>query len=147
MKEITVGEHTYSIGKLDALKQFHVARRLVPVLAAFTKIGESSGAFEKRNTEDTPTEDGSEAEAPKRMSVGALLPIAEALSKMSDEETEYIIYTCLSVVQRQDSGSLQRVMIQGKFVYEDIKMPDMIKLTSETIMANMGDFFAGLQAA
>jgi hypothetical protein len=126
VNEITVGEYTYSIGKLDALKQFHVARRLVPVLAAFTRIGEA------------PTSEG--------LGVKALLPIAEALSKMSDEETEYIINTCLSVVQRQDSGKLQRIMLQGRFVYEDIKMPDMIKLTSETIMENMGDFFAGLQA-
>lgn len=127
MSEITVGEHTYTIGKLDALKQFHVARRLVPVLAAFTKIGEG-------------------ADLSQGFGVGALIPIAEALSKMSDEETEYIIETCLSVVQRQDSGKLQKVMVQGKFVYQDIKMPDMIKLTSETIMENMGDFFAGLQA-
>lgn len=127
MSEITVGEHTYTIGKMDALKQFHVARRLVPVLAAFTKIGERVDLAEG-------------------FGVGALIPIAEALSKMSDEETEYIIQTCLSVVQRQDSGKLQKVMVQGKFVYQDIKMPDMIKLTSETIMENMGDFFAGLQA-
>ena len=127
MKEVEVGPNRYSIGKLDALKQFHVARRLVPVLAAFTKIGENKGV--------------------PQLKVGTLLPIAEALSKMSDEETEYIIQTCLAVVKRQDSGSWQYVMIQGRFVYQDITMADMVKLTSEAIMENMGDFFAGLQAA
>lgn len=132
MKEVIVGQHAYMIDRLDAMQQFHVARRLVPVLAAFSKVGNNF-----REVQEGSSTSG--------ISMSALLPIAEALQSMTDVDAEYIIKSCLSVVKRSDSGSWQYVCIQGKFVYHDFSMPDMVKLTSEVIMENMGDFFSGLQ--
>jgi hypothetical protein len=131
VSEVTVGEHRYRIDKLDAMKQFHVARRLVPVLAAFTKIGDN---FQQ-----------AKAGGVQNVGVAAMLPIAEAISHMSDVDSEYIVNTCMAAVFKFDSERWHPMMIQGAFVYQNTTMADLVKLTSEVIMDNLGDFFSGLQ--
>ena len=32
MSEVIIGENIYVIGKLNAMKQFHLSRRLLPIL-------------------------------------------------------------------------------------------------------------------
>lgn len=131
-KEIEVGGNMYQLGRLDAMKQFHVSRRLVPVLASFSELGE---AFKAK--------DGDES-----MNIAALLPLGEAIAKLSDADAEYIIKTCLGVVKRLDKTSdrYTALMVRDQFAYQDLSMVEMVRLTGEVVMENMGDFFSGLQA-
>lgn len=132
MSEITVGKYSYKIDRMDAMNQFHVARRLVPVMGAFASMATAL----HNKVEGQPIE------------AIDLLPIATAISQLSDDESEYVIKTCLSVVRRLDetSNRYTPMMVRGNMMFQDVSLSEMIKLTSETIMENLGDFFAGLQA-
>ncbi len=77
MNEITIAGNTYRYGKLNAFAQFHLERRIMPlVFSAFP-------AFFK-------TKDGNEKDSVVTFQeiVEKSRPMADVLSKMSDEDTD-----------------------------------------------------------
>lgn len=120
MSDIEVNGNVYRIGRMDARKQFHVSRRLAPLLAG---IG---GAISGKKADVTAT----------------FQPIAEALAQMSDEDTDYILDNCLAVVSRQQGNQFAPVMARGgNMMFEDIDLPTMMQLTISVIRENLGGFF------
>lgn len=126
MSEIKIGDHLYRIGRLDARKQFHVARRLAPVLAGLSGGAEKSGGGLMKQ----------------------LMPIADALSKMADEDVDYVLDTCLSVCQRAQQGGQYAPVTahNGGLMFQDIDMAQMIQLTVAVIQGNMAGFFGAAPA-
>ncbi|MFM0044125.1 phage tail assembly chaperone [Paraburkholderia sediminicola] len=122
---VEVGGHQYRIGRIDARKQFHVARRLAPLLAGMGGApdrGEGFAAF--------------------------LGPLSDALSGMSDEDVDYVLDACLGVCHRiQPSGHPAPVMTRSGLMFEDIDMGQMIQLAIKVIQENLGGFFPGAAAA
>ena len=131
--ELTLKDHVYMTGRLDARKQFHVARRLAPVLSGFGAAMAGSGTLT-----------GEESEATL---VAMMAPIADAVSKMSDVDCDYILDTCLVVCRRrQDNGAWAQIYIPGKgMLFQDIDMPEMMQLAVATIKENLSGFFSGPQ--
>lgn len=120
---VEIGSEHYSIGKLPALKQFHVMRRIAPLLESMQgDTGTAEDAF-----------------------IGKVLA---AVGKMSDEDTDYVVGTCLSVCSRQ-VGTQQAPVASGsgatfRLMFEDMDMATMIRLTIECIKVNIGSFFGAL---
>lgn len=122
MTEFEINGVQYRSDRMDAKKQFHVARRLAPLLAGLGGAikGEKAGFAEF---------------------VG---PIADAVSKMSDEDTDYVIDACLRVVQRQQGQTWQAVTSRGgDLMFDDIDLPVMLRLTVAVIQQSLGGFFPG----
>lgn len=115
--EFEIKGQQYRAGRLDAFKQFHVARRLAPLLGGIAKGGQGDfSAF--------------------------LQPMAEALAGMPDADCDFILNTCLAVVQRQQ-GNAWAPIIKGKeLMFEDIDMGSMIQITIKVIQENLGSFFS-----
>ena len=132
--DIEVNKRNYRIGKLDALKQFHIARKLAPALAS---IGVTVAELEKVGKGMA----GGSAES----FLAALGPVSEVLSKMSEEDTNYILFTCLGVVS-MDQGDNRYAPISknNMLMFEDIDMLLMLKLTGEVVKFNLEGFFQGL---
>jgi hypothetical protein len=127
--EIEIGGQQYRIGKMDAMRQFHVARRLAPVLAS---LGISATEL-----------DGIDL-------FSVLGPVSEVLAKMPNEDVEYVIGSCLSVVHRREGekwAQVQSPLPQARLMYADIDMPVMVRLAVEVVKDNLGGFFADLPAA
>lgn len=132
-EQITVGTHEYSIGKMNAIKQFHLARRLAPAIAAITSIHIQPGGTGDTNGADF---------------FGAIAgPLSSALAKMSDDEIEQIIFPCLAVVQRKEGVAWTAVKAKGQNVlmYEDINAGDLLQLVIAVAKENLGSFFSGAQ--
>jgi len=125
MSEIEIKGIQYRLGTLDAMKQFHVFRRIAPLLKVFGQ----------------PTIE--ESDAGKRFEAIAQ-PLAEAIADMPDETSEYIINTCLAVVQRgiANGGWAPVISRQKQLMYNDIDMTTMLRLTMEVIQENMAGFFS-----
>lgn len=121
MSDIEINGNLYRIGHMDARKQFHVSRRLAPLLAGL----------------------GS-ALADKKSDLAATFqPIAEALSKMSNEDMDYVLDNCLAVVSRQQGNQFAPVMSRGGgMMFEDIDLPTMMQLAIAVIRENLGGFFS-----
>jgi hypothetical protein len=127
-KQVEVFGQTYSIGRMDAMKELHVSRRLAPLMAGFGASAFSLAQSGKDSVDD-----------------GAMLqvfgPVVEALSKMKDDDVEYIIRTCLAVVKRRDGGLWVPIQNGTQLQYQDITMQCMMRLTVEVVQERLGGFF------
>jgi len=121
--ELELDGHTYRVGKLDARAQFHIVRRLAPVLG-----------------ELTPALQGGKG------GLDALPPIATAVAKLSDADADYCIFGLLKVVSRKQPNGLGwgPVSTENLLMYDDIGMTQMLKLAWEALTFNMSGFFAAL---
>lgn len=144
VENLTIGEHQYSIGRLNAMDQLHVSRKIAPLVPTIIPIisevakGGLADAFKAIDGEEIDLEtfdlkslDGL---------TGALEPLTTAFSDMSEQDTEYVIHKCLSVVHR---GSA-RLCVNGSIMFDDLDMSQILSLTLAVIRVNLGNFIKGL---
>lgn len=113
--EFTHDGHQYRVEHLPAMSQFHVVRRLGPVLA--------------------------QALASRAFTIAA----AEALAKLPDADVEYVVGMCLSTMQRQDVkvAAWAPVQVSGRMMFADIDtLPAMMALITHSMKAQFSDFFS-----
>jgi hypothetical protein len=125
---------TYQISRLTPKKAFHVARRLAPFLGAI--LPHLRTLFEKGDDGKPPAPD-------TFLERGAeLLPaIADIIAKMPNDDCDFIIDNCLSVVSiKQDRGSAP-VISNGTLMFDFIDLKTMMQLTAEVVKVNLSDFF------
>lgn len=129
MNELEIGGHTYRIGRLSALTQFHCARRIAPALAAVgAGFGEVSEAAKETSADN--------------VLFAVMEKVAEVMSKMTDVDVDYVIHTCLGVVTRRQEDMRWASITRGtRMLFEDIDMPTMIQITIAVLKENLGDFF------
>ena len=121
--ETELGGHRYRIGRLSPMVQLHILRRmgapLVTVMDAYM------------NERATPGQ--------------LMVPIMLAMGKLSDPDTEYIIYSALSVVHRHQPGTeaWAPVLSPSKdgLMFMDINMMTMTELAFRVIEVQLDDFF------
>lgn len=125
----------YRIGKLDVFDQFHIARRLAPLLATL------GTALLDRPV--VSLEGDTAKESSDRFLSLALSPLAEAIAKMSNADADFIIHTCLAVCYRKvDPQGWAPVQVNGKtLAYDDITLTILMGLVVNVIEENLGSFF------
>ena len=129
MQEVEVDGRQYRTGKLDAFKQFHLVRKLMPL---FSGLGETFAGL--------PSSDQGSS------FWKSLAPIAQAVAEMSTEDSEWILKTCLTVVTVNNGRTWVPVTTpQGALMFEDLEMPVMLQLAFTVIQDNLGGFFPGPQ--
>lgn len=127
--ELEVDGKEYSTGTLDTFKQFHVARRIAPILA---QIGINAARLQELGR----LQDSDQGFA------AILGPVSDVVSRMEDKEVEYILHACLAVCKRkQDDGRWAPVFNRGQLMFQDLGMSGMLRLAVTTIRENLGDFF------
>lgn len=110
----------YRIAKLDAMKQFHIVRRLAPLMAELApKDGKDGGSM-----------DG----------------LASALSKMSDADSESLLHSLLGCITRKENQGLgfSKVTNGTSLMYQDIDFPELMQLAWQALQFNFKDFFNAL---
>lgn len=117
----------YNIEKLSVKKQFHLSRKLAPLILTLGKAINS----------DRPDNEAG--------ALGALVPVAEILSKMSDEDSEYVLDMCLSVVSRKQGDKFAKIQApNGLFMFSDIDLQTAMQLVAAVVRDNLGNFFSTL---
>ncbi len=131
---------TYQFGKLSAMEQFHVMRRLAAVSSGLgegiSKLQAAGGAAAILSRDPSQI-------------VSVVSPLMTAIGKMSNEDSEYVINTCMKVVQRKE-GDVAWTPVQsspGHLMYADIGLTAMVALVWRTLEFNLGGFFSELLSA
>lgn len=132
MNEITIAGNTYRYGKLNAFAQFHLERRIMPLV--FSAFPVFFGAADKK--EDSVVSFKDILEKSK--------PLADVLSKMSDEDADYITRTCLSVIQRKQGMEWVSVMSDGHLMFDDLDAFETVLLSFFVIRRNLANFMQKL---
>lgn len=169
--EIQLNGGRYVIGKLSAMQQFHVSRRIAPIIppmipvlmkfyaeleqadvareqaranAALAALAEGKGPSEAA---DAPAADKSRELLSMVDAIAPVLqPFADALAGLKDEDAEYVFGTCLSAVERWQGTSWAKVwnIAHKTSMFDDIGIDVMLPLVVRVVVANLGPFISGL---
>lgn len=134
MIEFQIAGNTYKAGKLSAFSQFHVSRRIAPVIPTLIPLYAEIAASE-----------GGMADNLDRLAT-LLQPFADGLANLKDEDAEYIMNECLSVVSREHQGKFTPVWNKsGKApMFDDVDLGVMMQIAIEVIKDSLGNFIRGL---
>lgn len=133
VEELTLANHSYRIGvrKLNAMEQFHVTRKLGPalVIAGVTFKALMEGV--KVSIEDW---------------VAIAGPVMDVISRMSNEDVEYIIFTCLKAAERLSGGNYAPVLAADgrQLMFADMDQGELLQLTLAVLRDNLENFFKGM---
>jgi hypothetical protein len=133
MTETELNGQTYRIGRLNAFQQLHVSRKIGPLIPklvpAFVALSSDKDAF---------------ADMGKLSEIAA--PFAEAFAEMPDEVVEYVVGTCLGIVQRKQGSAWAPVWSsQGAcLMFDDVDLTTILPLVVRVITDNLGPFISGL---
>lgn len=137
--ELEINKIRYITGRLTAFEQFHIMRRLAPLLSG---LGESLAKLPTT----APNENGAAADVSDEDVWNAIGPVANVLSKMSDADTDYVLKHCLSKITRFNGQNWVPIMAQGNLMFEDIDLSAMMNLTISTVQENLASFFPAAPA-
>lgn len=139
MSELILAGQTYSVGKLNALQQGNLARRLAPLVPhlAPVLIKMHADTVAQNKEVDTDVVAGL---------MGSFGPFANALSAMPDADFESLVALCMTAVQRkQDTGWAAVWSASGRtFMFVDIDLGVMLPLVIAVVRENLGNFIRGL---
>ncbi|WP_186211637.1 phage tail assembly chaperone [Burkholderia gladioli] len=166
--EIELGGQRYQIGRMSAMQQFHVSRRIAPLIPPMVPALLKLYAELERSQDATATAavaaiaGGAPAAealtaardaASKRDVVSmvesiapVLQPFADALATLKDEDADYVFGACLSVVERKHMNGWAKVWsVQHRTaLFDDLAIEVMLPLVVRVIVTNLGNFIGGL---
>ena len=129
MIEFEINGVQYRAQAMDARRQFHVARRLSAVLAPSAdaingvKDSDSKGAF-----------------------IAAVNSFVDAISKLPDDQLDYVIDACLDTVSRKDGTQWSPIRRGGAMMY-DLDLYTQGAIVWHVVKGALDGFFASLPAA
>lgn len=121
----------YRAAKLGVFEQLKVSRKLLPVVAGMvSEFREVQSRIASKDTEGA---------------MSLMLPkIASAVSELSDEDCDAILFPCLSVVSREHMKSWVPVFKHDTMAFDDIDLPTMLQLVARVVADSLGNFLREL---
>ena len=148
MTELEIGGNAYRINSMSAMTQFHVMRKLGPVLPGIVPVLAQAATT-------LPQADGQEDGGAMTTVDGvaaiamAARPLLDGLAAMADADAEYVINHCLSAVMRRDSGgkSWSAVSRDGVTMFDDIDLMTSMQIVWAVLRENYTGFFRAASTA
>ena len=135
--DFTINKTVYRSGKLDAFTQLHIVRRLTPCMGKLAGLA-GNGVKLIRDDSGNFVDFEGDIEA-------AVMPLANALTALADEDVEYILNACLAVTERkQPGGAWARLRVGDTTMFDGLTLPMLIQIAYYVIMENLEDFFGEL---
>lgn len=125
MQTVTVKEREYHIGKVNAMRQLHLVRRMAPITG---KLKELVDIYDANN--------------PSTL----LEPLGKAMALLPDADVDYIMHTCLEAVTIKQAGGGFAPVFKGGVMMFDIDLATMLALAAHVIRGNLGSFFSDLSS-
>lgn len=136
-RDFTIGDKKFKLNKIDAFKQFHIVRRIAPILADVLPIlGKISKPANIEGLSETEKFD----EFAKMAA-----PLMNGLSKLSDEDSNKVLLGLLSAVEiQQEAGNWAKVATDGSIMFSNLELPVLLQLAGKSFAFNMSGFFSML---
>lgn len=143
--QITISNKNYTIGRLNALDQLHVSRKIAPIIPSLIPIisevakGGLSKVVESMESGDDVELENIDLSELNGLST-ALAPLMDVIADMSEGDTNLVIHKCLSVVNRDGA-----VLCRGESImFDDLDMMQILPLVVAVIRKNLGNFIQDL---
>lgn len=136
-RDFDYGGKKFKLNKIDPFKQFHIVRRIGPILSDILPAMKDAQRFQE-------VEKMSQGQQLEMISKFAS-PIMNGLSKLSDADAELVLLGLLQAVEMQQAaGNWARIATSTLLMFQDLELPAMLHLASRAFMYNLANFFAGL---
>lgn len=137
-RDFSIQGKNFKLSKIDAFRQFHLVRRLAPLL------GEMIPAMTKMSQTLKVGADLSEEKKLEQISTIAA-PLMTGLSKLSDTDADKVLFGLLSSVEmQQDTGNWAKVATESALMFSNLELPVMLQLAGRAFMYNLSGFFSAL---
>jgi len=138
---VTVGDHEYAIGSMNALTQLKVAKRIVPLMAAI-----STSQIATPNHAEPEGEPGVPLGAPEAQPSSIAAALAREVHRLSDADVDWLVLNTLTCVSRLEGGSKQPLVRGGNLMYNMLPAGDIVQLMMAVVGENLSGFFPGASA-
>jgi len=138
MISFEVNDRKYQSEKLNAIAQFHVMRRISPLLPTLVPI-----FVEMAGTD--PDKKLTVADFAKLATLAG--PLADGLAGMSDKDAEFVLTACLTGVKVENEGKFVPFWnaTARKSMFEDMNdVGIFLPVAVKVIQENLSGFFQGL---
>ena len=136
-KDFTINGTEYKVSKIDAMKQFHIVRRISPILA---ELAPSMSQIARMAKGDAKSEADKFEEFAK-----ILAPIFLGLAKLSDTDANYVLYGLLGAIEKkQPTGNWAKLAQGDQLMFHDMELPIMLQAAGRAFAFNLSSFFAVL---
>lgn len=128
----------FKLGKINAFKQFHIVRRVGPILADMIP---ALGTVQKIS------KDGSLSESEKFDEFAKIAaPFMTGISKLSDADSEYVLYGLLESVeiQQEQHGNWAPIAKGSMLMMQDLELPLLLQIAGRAFAFNLAGFFSAL---
>lgn len=136
-RDFSIGNLEFKLNKMDAFKQFHVVRRMGPILSDLLPSLKDMAASSKKEMNEEEKLD----QITKFVS-----PIMNGLSKLSDEDANKVLLGLLSCVEMKQvqTGNWARVASDSNLMFSNLELPILLQAAGRAFMFNLSGFFAAL---
>lgn len=138
-RDFEIGSRKFKLCKIDAFKQFHIVRRIGPLLSDLLPAMKGMETQSQKKIEDLP-------ESEKLDMIAKFAgPIMNGLSKLADADANLVLFGLLEAVEvQQAAGNWARVSTGGMLMIQDLELPVLLQLAGRAFMFNLAGFFGAL---
>lgn len=134
-RDFEIGGRKFKLNKIDAFKQFHIVRRMAPLLADLLPAMKDAKSI---------SESADESEKLDQLAKIAA-PFMSGISKLTDVDADRVLFGLLSSVEvLQSSGNWARVASDSMLMMQDLELPVLLQIAGRALMYNLSGFFAAL---
>lgn len=135
--EFETGGASYRADKLNVFQQFHVARKIAPLLPPLIPLYLKVQSIAEKGSGLTKNLDAL---------ADVLQPFTDSLATLGDADAEYVLSTCLSVVRRRQGDHWAPIWSTSAkaLMFDDLDLGSVLPIVVRVIRASLGPFIEGL---
>jgi len=135
-RNFQIGERQFKLNKINALKQFHIVRRIAPILG---DIAPTLASMQKMNIEELEENDRFEQLSK------LITPIMNGLSRLSDADANLVLTGLLGAVEmKQDGGNWAFLARDNNLMFDNLDLSILLNAAGRSLMFNLSGFFGAL---
>lgn len=133
-REFEVQGVKFQLRKIDAMRQFHIVRRLGPIL------GEILPAAKKLKVDDSGLTEDQKFE----QIIDVIQPIMDGLSRLSDKDADYVLLNLLSAAEMHQAAtnSWAQIVKGDHYMVNTLDLPTMLQVAGRAFAFNLAGFFS-----
>lgn len=131
-RDFEISGKKFKLNKIDVFKQFHIARRLSPILGEIMQV-----APKLKNLDE------SMSESEKLEAIAQIgKPIMDGFSKLSDADANLVLLGLCSAVEVHQplSNNWARVAREDVLMFNELELPVLLQIAGRSFVYNLGGF-------
>lgn len=147
MIDFEIRGQQYRAGRVSALTQFAIGKRLLPLITAIgpEAMRSASAAIQAQRQAKAESAEESAPPPPPFDFTSILAPLADAVAALPDEDANFIFRECCKVTKRKSGDAWVGVwnVAAADFQFEDLNALDLIQIAANVMMEHISDFSPG----